>query len=155
MNSNLFRHFSLPRTRFQRPNKYLHGKQQSKQRSYCWAHFFSHKDEWSMEKNVWKQYAMHIQWHRSRERKSPGEWRALLEYYYSNYVFMASLSDLYETFIVRYSPIPLPLVDALCSFFYLYLILQQMYTVKEARCANAIKMAKKRLLYRHDLLSSD
>lgn len=109
-----------------------------------------------MEKNVWKQYAMHIQWHRSREsEKSPGEWRALLEYYYSNYVFMASLSDLYETFIVRYSPIPLPLVDALCSFFYLYLILQQMYTVKEARCANAIKMAKKRLLYRHDLLSSD
>lgn len=37
---------------------------------------------------------------------------------------------------------------------YLYLILQQMYTaVKEAWCANAIKMAKtQHLLHRHDLL---
>lgn len=49
--------------------------------------------------------------------------------------------------------------ECVCVFFlrlpiYLYLILQQMYTaVKEAWCANAIKMAKtQHLLYRHDLL---
>ena len=96
--------------------------------------------------------------------------RTLLEYYYSNYVFMASLSDLYETFIVRYLPIPPTFIHAfffvcavlVCRFRYLYL-LHRWNVHREIGfwCANAIKMEanqsnkkekKLRLLYRHDLL---
>lgn len=111
--------------------------------------------------------------HREREREfgrgeKSGVERTLLEYYYSNYVFMASLSDLYETFIVRYLPIPPTFIHTFFSLALCWCAASDICTYRwnvhreiGFWCANAIKMEanqsnkkekKLRLLYRHDLL---
>lgn len=140
MNMNSYDYIFLPSSNC-KPNKYLYMKITTKQRSYCSHIFFLNEKKTWWENNM--QYSI---------AKIGRKRRTLLEYYYSNYVFMASLSDLYETFIVRYSPIP--------YIFWLRLFVltspTKIYRKRGFWCANAIKMAEKnRILYRHDLLLLD